>query len=152
MDKDIEILNDLPNCNESVNLSEIGKYDKFINFVPMPKEYDSMVLFPKYIPFMFHNNEMVKEKLSDSERFLAMVRMKENLMQLMEEKLKENHKLQNKIKIIKDKARKKIYKLKEKPLNKLKKEYGYERFEEYFKPKFMQDSSEEFSFFSETLE
>lgn len=142
MDKDIEILHDLPNCRESVNLSEIGKYDKFINFVPMPPEYDSMALFPKDTPFMFHNNEMSKGKLIESDRFLAMERMQNAINKKIEEELKENCVLQKKIKKIEDKireykekARLKIQKLEEKPKDIIKKKYNYSIFEEYFEPK-----------------
>jgi hypothetical protein len=142
MNKDIEPVIHSDFRSDSTNISDIGKYDKFINFVPMPKEYDNMVLFPKDIPFMIHNNEMSKDKLTESERFLAMERMQNAMDEKIKEELKENYDLQKKIeeiedkvKVYKEKAQLKIQKLEKKPRNKIKEKYNYSIFDEYFDPK-----------------
>lgn len=120
---------------DGINLSEIGKYNKFISFVRMPSEYDSMVLFPKNTPFHFKTNDLVKEKLTESERFLAMERMQECLDMRIEKEISQDVKLFNKIKEIQEKAKKRIEKLKEKPIKNLRKKYNYEIIEKYFNPK-----------------
>lgn len=108
----------------SINLSKIGKYDKFIDF---GKDFKGFYIF---------TTDLIKKKeLNESDCFLGMENMKNALNHLIEEKLKENEKLQQKIKIIELKAKARIEKLKEKPKKKLQKEYGYERFEAYFEPK-----------------
>jgi hypothetical protein len=129
MEKDIEPLD-----NVDINLSEIGKYGKFINFVKIPKEYNT-VLFPADIPFIFTTNELKKEKFTEQDHFLAMFRMQKCLNNKIESELKEDYKLQSKIKDIEFKTKKRIEKLKEKPLKKLQKKYGIDRFDKYFESK-----------------
>jgi hypothetical protein len=105
------MINDIEKIdNADINLDEIGKYGKFINFVKIPKEYN-MVLFPANIPFLFNTNELVKEKLSKEERFSAMKRMKECLDKKIEDELKEDFKL------------------------KIKEKYNYKIMEKYLKTK-----------------
>jgi hypothetical protein len=137
--------NDIDNLdNVDINLSEIGKYDKFINFTKMPKEYSGMVLFPEPRPFIFTTDYLVKEKLGEDERFLAMERMQEFLYKKIEDELKEDYKLQEKIKVVEDKIKKytekamlKIEKLKAKPKKKIQEKYGYKRMQDYFEAKLM---------------
>jgi hypothetical protein len=132
MPNDIE--NDVwPN---QINLSEINKYNKFIDFGIKDKDHPHFSGL-----FHFTNNELKKEKLTEPDRYLAMVRMQECLNNKIEAELKEDYKLQSKIKDIEFKAKKRIEKLKEKPLKKLQKKYGIDRFDKYFEPKL--DSSEE---------
>jgi hypothetical protein len=125
-----------------INLSKIGKYDKFINFTKMPKEYSGNVLFPEPRPFHFTTNDLVKEKLSKHEMFSAMERMQKFLDKKIEDELKQDYKLQEKIRQIEDKIKKaqekakiRIDKLKSKPKKKIQEKYGYKRMEEYFEPK-----------------
>ena len=134
--------NDIDNLdNVDINLSKIGKYGKFINFVKIPKEYNT-VLFPANIPFTFTTNDLVKEKLNEDERFLAMERMQEFLDKKIEDELKEDYILQQKIKEIEYKIKKaqakaklRIEKLKAKPKKKIQEKYGYNRMEKYFEPR-----------------
>ena len=127
----------------AVNISDIGKYDKFVDFkVFTSKDGETKIeLSPRY-PYTFTTDEMVGRKLTESDRFLAMERMQEALDNRIEEELKENTKLQNKIKEIQRKTKEiqrktkeRIDKLKAKPVKKLREKYSYERFEKYFEPK-----------------
>jgi hypothetical protein len=134
-----------PLDNADINLSEIGKYDKFINFVKMPEEYNT-VLFPWPRPFTFATNDLEKEKLGEGERFLAMERMQGFLDKKIEDELKQDQKLQEKIEIIEDKVRKykekarlRIEKLEAKPKKKIQEKYNYKIMKEYFEPRLMSE-------------
>jgi hypothetical protein len=84
---------------------------------------------------------MTCEKLTEDKRFLAVERMQENLDRLIEDELKKDYKLQEKIREIKFKAAKRIEKLKQKPLVKLRNKYNYDRIANYFKPNYVVASS-----------
>jgi predicted RNA-binding protein with RPS1 domain len=127
-----DIDNNLPFIENPINLSEIGKYDKFINFIPLPGEFKEQSLFPNDRPFYFTTNDLKKEKLEDWEGRIAMIDMQKRLDKKIEDDLKQNSKLQYKITDVEYKARLKIEKLRKKPLEKLKKQYNYELFEDYF--------------------
>lgn len=134
-DINIDIADYFENC---INLSEIGKYDKFINFKPMPNEYSNNVLFPKNTQFRFTTNELKKEKLTKHDMDCALDRMyfavKDNIEKELNELLKE------KIKTIRLKAEKKIEKLKEKPRKKLEKLKNFDILSRSFQTR--QDSEE----------
>ena len=144
MENDIEYLKF--DFDKSVNISEIGKYGKFVDFNKLPFEYTFMSLFPINTPFAFHTNQMTKEKLESGDLSTAIEDMQGNLDKCIEEELKKDKELQGKIEIIQIKAKKRIEKLREKPLDKLRKKYNYHCLEDYFvnlKPK--QEISVEFS-------
>ena len=118
--------NDIEPCfGEFTNISKIGKYGKFIDF--SKKE--------PFIPFEFTHDALEAEKrLSESDMFLAMENMKDNLDKFVAAELQKNHKLQNKIKEIQEKANKRIEKLKMEPISEAKKKCHYHLIEKYFTP------------------
>lgn len=116
---------------KSVNISEIGKYGKFASF---KQDHNDKFQF-KNPPFMFYTNEMVCEKLDEADIFLSMERMESYLEKRIAHELKQDWKLQNKIKEINRKAKERIEKLESKPRKKLKEKYKYDQFENYFYPK-----------------
>ena len=126
-------INQMP--NPDINLDEIGKYGKFINFTKMPPEYDNMVLFPKDRPFEFTTDRLTEEKLTKEDCSRNMAVMQYYLKEHIEKELKKDSKLQTKISKINRKTRERIEKLEAKSSKKLNKQFGMERFEEYFKSK-----------------
>lgn len=119
-----------PLFSDCVNLNEIGKYNKFIDF-------------KKNQIFTHFNTDYLNIlKLREMDRFLAMENMQKALDTIIEKELQNNVKLQSKIKEIQEKAKKRIEKLLEKPTNKIKEKYGYKVYETYFEPKL--DSEEAF--------
>lgn len=140
MPNDIE--NDI--CLNQINISEVNKYNKFIDFGISQNEHPHFSGL-----FHFTTNELKKEKLGEDERFLAMKRMQGFLDKKIEDELKQDQKLQEKIEIIEDKVRKykekarlRIKKLVVKPKKKIQEKYNYKRMEDYFDARLM--SEEEF--------
>lgn len=126
MNNDIEPV--FPNL---VNVDEVGKYDTFVKH-PFPSESGV---------YRFSSTEFVKTKFEKHDGFLAMENMQENLDRAIETELEKDYKLQSKIQEIQEKAKKRIAKLKEKPIKKLKKKFHYEHIENYFKPDHVAESS-----------
>lgn len=128
MKNDIEVA--LSSLDErSVNISKIGKYDKFVEF--KKDHLDQFQLVKDFI--MFHTDEMKCEKLTKEDTFSAMENMMVNLEKRIQIELNQDYKLQDKIKEIKRKAAERIEKLESKPKKKLQDKYNYKYFEEYFK-------------------
>lgn len=111
-----------------VNISEIDKYDKFVSF---KKDEQNLFQFDNPL-FMFYTDEMTCEDYKEEDGFLSAERMKEALEKRIENELKQDYELQNKIKEIQRKAKERIEKLQSKPKKKLQDKYNYKYFEEYF--------------------
>ena len=140
MENDIEP--GLGSDQNAINISKIGKYDKFIDFkIFKSQDSEIKIEYPRNAFFLFTTNKMLSKKLKESDCFLAMANMQTYLDDKIEEELKENLKLQEKILKIEKKAQKRIDKLKERPKKKLQEKYFYSRIEEYFKPKISEESS-----------
>lgn len=128
MPNDIE--NDIwPN---QINLSEIGKYNKFVDFGIKDNDHPHFSRL-----FYFTTNEQKKEKLTKHDRDSAIGRMFFTLQDGIEKEVEKQ--LRNEINEIRKKAEKRIEKLKEKPRKKLRKLKGYN---ELFKLYSRQDSEE----------
>jgi hypothetical protein len=123
-----------------INISKIGKYDKFIDFENNPNEHSTHNKF-----FRFTTNDLTKDKLQPDEIRISMINMEKNLDLKIESDLKEDSKLQLKIKEILRKADERIEKLRKKPLEKLKKKYGYENFMKYYEKINAKESKQETS-------
>lgn len=67
--------NDIEFCaminEKNINISEIGKYDKFVTF---KKDHYDQFQFVN-APFMFHTNEMTCEELTKDKIYLAQITM-----------------------------------------------------------------------------
>ncbi len=121
MKKDIEALN-----SNLVMVDKIGKYDKFTELCNKTPDVNGITLHE------FSSTELSVDNLHIASRFCAMERMQENLNALINDELKKNLKLQEKIRKIENKAKERIDKLKEKPTNKLKIKYNYKQIDDYF--------------------
>jgi hypothetical protein len=154
MENDIEAILSDASGYKSVNISDIGKYGKFINFAKMPPEYNSKVLFPNDTPFMFHTDSMTIEKIKDFNTFTAMYNLENNIKNAIKQELLNRSGLQSKIKEIKEKTKKKIDKLEEKEIKKLKlkEKFRLDIVEKYFVPDFKRDFEAESSTSSESTE
>ena len=110
MPNDIE--NDIwPN---QINLSEIGKYNKFVDFGIKDNDHPHFSRL-----FYFTTNEQKKEKLTKHDSDSAIGRMFFTLQDGIEKEVEKQ--LRNEINEIRKKAEKRIEKLKEKPRKKLRK-------------------------------
>lgn len=125
--------------SESLNIDKVGKYGKFVEF---EKDKGEVYQFDQTSGLLrFHKKILTKEKLTEADRFLGMVNMKEYLDLAIEDELKQNWKLQQKIKKIQIQTKTKIDKLKEKPKKKIQEKYNYQQMEKYFMPDFSEASS-----------
>jgi hypothetical protein len=133
MENDIEPILELD--KPSINISKIGKYDRFVEFTKYhDKTLDINDIQFRKPPFLFHTDNQTAFSLNESDKFLAMARMQIAAEKNIEAELKQDQKLQDKIRKIELKTAKKIEKLKHKPTEKLKKKYNYHLFEHYFMP------------------
>lgn len=102
---------------QSINISDIGKYDRFIETHNPSIDVNDVHLYK------FHSNELTQKKLTQDDRDNALDRMFFTLQTWIEREVEE--KLQYKIADINRKAKEKIEKLKEKPREKLRKKLHY---------------------------
>ena len=127
---------------QGVNLSKIGKYDKFVEFEfskHNPKDDHFNIIRFKTPPFMFHTDQLTCEEYSKKMGSKAIASLYHNTKKAIEKEIE--RKLGDKIQEINRKAKERIEKLKKKPREKLEKEMHFDILKKaYFKPEIEEGS------------